>query len=122
MSTLLTHSASLQASSDNFGSIQRRDFSRQVAYSEIREIMETIPETDLDREFDFTEFLNNVAVFFFISVKNNAVVLKINSPVADAVVIPAGGMVLYSATGISKVYISGQPASSANIYIQAAGA
>lgn len=121
MSTQLTHSVRLQGSSDDFGALQARDFARVLPYTEIREIIETIPSGTLDREFDFTEFTNGVAIFFFISAKNNDVILKINSPTADSIVIPAGGMVMYSAAGIAKVYISGQPASDANIYMQAAG-
>lgn len=116
------HSLRLQGATVEFGSLAVRDFSRQITgINEIKEIVEAIASTDLDREFSFDSFLNNVAVYFFIRVESSPITLKFNSPTGDVFTIPAGGMILVSGKGVESVYISGDPSGNAKIFIQAAG-
>lgn len=105
-----------------FGSLASRDYSSQTLIGEIKEITETIKTGDLDREFDFSNFENNEALFFFIHVKDHPIALKINAAINQSFIIPADGMMMLSGQGITSVFLSGQVSGNANIYIQAAGA
>lgn len=111
----------LMGSTVAFGSLTQREFSAQTNIGEIKEITETIKSADLDRQFDFSNFENSEALFFFIHVKDFPVKLKINNPANQFFTIPAGGMMMLVGQGITDVYISGDVTGNAKIYIQAAG-
>ena len=116
----LTHSVRLQGSSD-FGALATRDFARALTFDEYRERAETIKSSDIDVVFDFTDLLNGHATFFFLRVEGNDVTVKYNNPAGEVLTVPVGGMLLVSGTGVEKVYISGQPAGDARVFMAIAG-
>jgi hypothetical protein len=111
----------LLGSTVEFGNLATRDYSVQTTVGEVKEITETIKDSDLDREFDFSNFENGEAIFFFIAVKNNPISLKINNPANQSFTIPAGGVMMLKGEGIQSVFISGAVSGNSNIFIQAAG-
>lgn len=121
-SNQINQSIRLTGTTVEFGPMATRDFSRGQTIKELKEIVEDIASTDLDREFSFDSFLNNEAVFFFMRVEGNPVTLKYNNPAGEVFTVPAGGAVMMSCAGVEKVYVSGQPAGDSRIFIMAAGA
>ena len=117
----ILHSIRIQGNNGNFGTIAARDFTRQLNFEQLTEKTIDVPSTMINEHIDFTGFTNGYATFVFLRGELSEITVRLNSPSADIYTIPAGGMVMLSGTGVTGLYLSGQPAGDARVHVIAAG-
>lgn len=117
----ILHSIRIQGNNGNFGTIAARDFSRQLNFEQLTEKTIDVPSTMINEHIDFSGFTNGYATFVFMRVELNEITVRFNTPSGDIYTIPVEGMVMLSGTGVSGLYLSGQPAGDARVHIIASG-
>lgn len=116
----VTYQLRVSGASD-FSALATKDFSHVLDFNEVIEKIVDVEVADIDVEYDFTALTGGSALAIVVRVLTNPVIVKINSAGGEILTVPANGMVFISGTGVEKVYLSGQPAGDARVYIQAFG-
>jgi len=116
----VTYTVRVSGASD-FSALATKDFSHVLDFEEVIEKIVDVLTTDIDVEYDFTSLTGGSALAVLVRVNDNPIIAKINSAGGEILTLPANGMILISGTGVEKLYLSGQPAGDARVYIQAFG-